>query len=249
MADWLGLDGRKVMVAGGSGTIGRAVVEGFVDAGARVAAIDRDADPLAALAADTGAKTVQADLRDYAAAQAAVAEAANTLGGIDVFVHCVGVNNRKPIEEYSAAEWDEIIAVNLSSAFSTAQAALAPMREQGHGRLIFFSSVAGRSGHRDHGPYAATKAALNQLMRVIANEYAARGITANAVAPGYMRTALTERYLAEHPEYEQQLIGLIPARRFGELDEVVGPVLFLASQHAGFITGQVLYIDGGRTVV
>jgi NAD(P)-dependent dehydrogenase (short-subunit alcohol dehydrogenase family) len=84
---------------------------------------------------------------------------------------------------------------------------------------------------------------------VIANEYAARGITSNAVAPGYMRTALTETYLAEHPDYEKQLISLIPARRFGELDEVVGPVLFLASQHAGFITGQVLYIDGGRTVI
>ena len=249
MTDWLGLDGRRVVVAGGAGTIGRALVEGFCGARARVTAIDRDSEPLAALAADSGAQTVQADLRDHDAAHAAVDRARESLGGLDVFVHCVGVNNRKPIEEYSSAEWDEIVAGNLSSAFSTAQAALAPMREQGYGRLIFFSSVAGRSGHRDHGPYAATKAAINQLMRVIANEHAANGITSNAVAPGYMRTALTERYLAEHPDYEQQLINLIPARRFGELDEVVGPVLFLASRHAGFITGQVLYIDGGRTVI
>jgi gluconate 5-dehydrogenase len=246
MADWLGLEGRRVAVAGGAGTIGRAVVEGFAGVGARVAAIDRGGEPLEQLDLE---HKIGADLRDQAAAHAAVAQAREALGGLDVFVHCVGVNNRKPIEDYSAGEWDEIIAVNLTSAFATSQAVLPPMRDQGHGRLIFFSSVAGRSGHRDHGPYAATKAGLNQLMRVIANENAAHGITANAVAPGYMRTALTERYLAEHPETEQTLVGLIPAKRFGELDEVVGPVLFLASKHAGFITGQVLYIDGGRTVV
>jgi NAD(P)-dependent dehydrogenase (short-subunit alcohol dehydrogenase family) len=249
MTDWLGLEGRKVVVAGGAGTIGRALVEGFAGVGARVAAIDRSGAPLDELAAETGAAMVEADLREQKAAHTALAQAREAIGGIDVFVHCVGINNRKPIDDYTAAEWDEIIAVNLTSAFATAQAALAPMREQGFGRLIFFSSVAGRSGHRDHGPYAATKAAINQLMRVIANENAPHGVTANAVAPGYMRTALTERYLAEHPDYEKQLIGLIPARRFGELEEVVGPVLFLASQHSSFITGQVLYIDGGRTVV
>jgi gluconate 5-dehydrogenase len=249
MAEWLGLEGRRVVIAGGAGTIGRALVEGFAGVGAHVAAIDRSSAPLAELAAETGAQTVAADLREQAAAHTAVAQASEALGGLDVFVHCVGINDRKPIDDYSPAEWDEIVAVNLTSAFATAQAALPSMREQRNGRLIFFSSVAGRSGHRDHGPYAATKAAINQLMRVIANENAVHGVTANAVAPGYMRTALTERYLAEHPDYEQQLIGLIPARRFGELEEVVGPVLFLASQHASFITGQVLYIDGGRTVV
>jgi NAD(P)-dependent dehydrogenase (short-subunit alcohol dehydrogenase family) len=249
MTDWLGLEGRKVVVAGGAGTIGRALVEGFVGVGARVAAIDRSGSPLDELAAATGAATIEADLREQKAAHTALAQAREAIGAIDVFVHCVGINNRKPIDDYTAAEWDEIIAINLTSAFASAQAALPPMREQGFGRLIFFSSVAGRSGHRDHGPYAATKAAINQLMRVIANENAPHGVTANAVAPGYMRTALTERYLAEHPDYEKQLIGLIPARRFGELEEVVGPVLFLASQHSSFITGQVLYIDGGRTVV
>ena len=123
------------------------------------------------------------------------------------------------------------------------------MRGQGHGRLIFFSSVAGRSGHKHHGPYAATKGAINQLTRVIAHEYAAAGITANAVAPGYMDTALTKKYLAEHPDKREELIRLVPAQRFGQLQEVVDPVLFLASERAGFINGQVLYIDGGRTVV
>jgi len=239
MSDWLGLGGKKVIVAGGAGTIGGALVDGFEQAGATVAIIDLE-PPQGGFAAD---------LRDADAATAAIGQAIQALGGLDVFVHCVGINNRKGIEEYSTQEWDDIVGINLSSAFHTAQAALAPMREQGHGRLIFFSSVAGRSGHKLHGPYAATKGAINQLTRVIAHEYAAAGITANAVAPGYMETALTNAYLAEHPDKKDELIRLIPAQRFGKLQEVVDPVLFLASDRAGFINGQVLYIDGGRTVV
>jgi NAD(P)-dependent dehydrogenase (short-subunit alcohol dehydrogenase family) len=123
------------------------------------------------------------------------------------------------------------------------------MRAQGNGRIVFFSSVAGRSGHKLHGPYAASKGAINQLMRVLAHEYAEHGVTANAVAPGYMDTELTRRYLEDHPDRRRALVELIPAGRFGTLPEVVGPVLFLCSPHAAFITGQVLYIDGGRTIV
>jgi NAD(P)-dependent dehydrogenase (short-subunit alcohol dehydrogenase family) len=242
MTDWLGLGGRKVVIAGGAGTIGAALVDGFKGAGATVAVID--------LEPGAGSRLVfAADLRDPEAARAAIDRAAEALGGLEVFVHCVGINNRKGIEDYSTQEWDDIVGINLSSAFHTAQAALAHMREQGQGRLIFFSSVAGRSGHKHHGPYAATKGAINQLTRVIAHEYAAAGITANAVAPGYMDTALTEKYLAEHPDKREELVRLIPAQRFGQLQEVVDPVLFLASERAGFINGQVLYIDGGRTVV
>jgi gluconate 5-dehydrogenase len=239
VTDWLNLDGRRVIVAGGAGTIGAALVDGFERARANVAVVDLKPP-------DGG---FAADLRDPDAARAAMTDAVDALGGLDVFVHCVGVNHRKGIEEYAPREWDDIMGINLSSAFYTAQAALPHLREQGGGRLIFFSSVAARSGHRLHGPYAATKGAINQLMRVIAHEYAADGITANAVAPGYMETALTNRYLAENPDKRDELIRLIPAERFGRLQEVVDPVLFLASERAAFINGQVLYIDGGRTVV
>lgn len=244
MSDWLGLADRRVLVAGGAGTIGSALVDGFLAAGAQVAVVDLQAEPSEQLAA-----AHSADLSDPDAARQAVVTVREQLGGLDAFVHCVGINDRRPIEDYDAADFDRIIAINLTSAFHTATEAAVGMRGQGGGRIVFFSSVAGRSGHKLHGPYAASKGALNQLMRVIAHEYAAHGVIANAVAPGYMDTALTREYLAANPDKRRALIELIPAGRFGQLEEVVGPVLFLCSPHASFITGQVLYIDGGRTIV
>jgi len=245
MPDWLGLDGRRVVVAGGAGTIGRALVSGFLDARATVGVIDLDVSDVPA-----GISAIeQADVSDPELARNSLSSVRTQLGGLDVLVHCVGINDRRPIESYSATDWDRIVDVNLTSAFHLAAEAAVGMREQGHGRIVFFSSVAGRSGHKLHGPYAATKGAINQLMRVIAHEYAPHGVTANAVAPGYMDTELTRRYLTDNPDKRQALIELIPAGRFGTLPEVVDPVLFLCSPHASFITGQVLYIDGGRTIV
>lgn len=245
MPDWLGLGGQRVVVAGGAGTIGSALVSAYRNAGAQVGVIDLDISRVGSRAA----VKEQADLSDPDSARASLQSVREQLGGLDVLVHCVGINDRKPIESYTAIEWDRIIGANLSSAFHLGAQAAAAMREQGRGRIVFFSSVAGRSGHKLHGPYAATKGAINQLMRVIAHEYAVHGVTANAVAPGYMDTDLTRRYLTDHPDKRQALIDLIPAGRFGTLQEVVDPVLFLSSPRASFITGQVLYIDGGRTIV
>ena len=234
-----------MLVAGGSGTIGGALVKGFLDAGAAVGVMDLRTDGI-----EAGVSTAhEADLSDASQAREAVAVVRDELGGLDVFVHCVGINDRRPIENYRPEDWDRIVSVNVTSAFHTATEAAVGMRDQRRGRIVFFSSVAGRSGHKLHAPYAASKGALNQLMRVLAHEYAEHGVTANAVAPGYMDTELTRAYLAENPDKRQALIGLIPAGRFGTLQEVVGPVLFLCSSHASFITGQVLYIDGGRTIV
>jgi gluconate 5-dehydrogenase len=251
MDDWLGLARARVLIAG-AGSLGGALAAGFVEAGAEVAVIDVSDNRLTELAQHTGLaadRLIAADLSSAAAAQAAVGAGQAALGGLDVFVHGVGINDRRPIAEYTEADWNSIISVNLSSAFFTAQGALETMRAQGRGRVVFFSSVAGLMGHRNHGPYAASKGAINQLTKVMAHEYAADGVTVNAVAPGYMETHLTTAYLDDHPAERDRLVSLIPAGRFGRLEEVVGPVLFLASARASFITGHILYIDGGRTVV
>jgi gluconate 5-dehydrogenase len=249
---WLGLRGARVVVAGAGG-IGAECIRGFAAAGARVLAVDRDEARLAEVAGAAGRDDARvlglvADLTEPGSGERAVAEAERAFGGVDVLLHCVGVNDRRPVLEFTEAEWERVLRTNLSSAFGIAQAAGRRMVAAGSGRLVFLSSVSGLLAHKDHGPYAASKGGLNQLMRVMAAEWAGSGVTVNAVAPGYIETPLTAGYLAQ-PGVREGLVGMVPAGRLGAPGEVVGPVLFLASPHASFITGHVLYIDGGRTLV
>lgn len=243
---WLGLAQSRVLVIGAGG-IGGAVARGFAAQGARVAVIDRDEERLSDLAADEVTARV-ADVTDEVALGAAVASATVALGGLDVAVHCVGMNDRRELLEFTIAEWDRIVRVNLTSAFLLVRDAGPHLLESRFGRLIFLSSVAGTLGHAHHGPYAATKGGINQLARVTAREWAPRGATVNAVAPGYIETALTADYLAR-PGVRDELVRLVPAGRLGIADEVVDTILFLASPRASFITGQVVHVDGGRTLV
>jgi NAD(P)-dependent dehydrogenase (short-subunit alcohol dehydrogenase family) len=248
VSGWLGLEESRVLVAG-AGSIGAAITTGFAQAGASVVAVDADGDRLRTLATSTPlAGTLTADLATASGCREACGEAINMLGGLDVLVHCIGVNRRVAIDEYSDDDWAHILAVNLSSAFWLLQDALPPMRAQRHGRIVLFSSVAGRMPHREHGPYAATKAALDQLARVAAHESAADGVTVNTVAPGYTETNLTRDYLEDEAR-RRAILSLVPAGRLGNVQDVVGPTLFLASEQARFVTGHVLVVDGGRTLV
>ena len=248
MTDWLGLGDRPALVAGAGG-IGAAVALALARAGARVAVTDVDEQRLAAVAsAGLGIKTVTADLTAAAAARQAVRDAAGLLGGLDVFVHAVGVNDRRPVLRTPDEVWERIIDVNLKSAVWTAQAAGALMVPAGHGRIVFLSSVSGLLVHADHAPYAATKGGVNQLCRVMAREWAPHGVTVNAVAPGYTETELTRGHLAK-PGVRDGLTALVPAGRLGTTDDLVGPVLFLCSAQSAFVTGHVMYVDGGRTLV
>ena len=195
-----------------------------------------------------GIATVAADLTSAAPPGGRSATPPGLLGGLDVFVHAVGVNDRRPVLETPDEVWDRIIDVNLKSAVWTAQAAGALMVPAGYGRIVFLSSVSGLLAHADHAPYAATKGGVNQLCRVMAREWAPHGVTVNAVAPGYTETELTRAYL-EKPGVREGLTRLVPAGRLGTADDLAGPILFLCSAQSAFVTGHVMYADGGRTLV
>lgn len=252
MTDWLGLKDKRAIVAGAGG-IGGACALALASAGARVVAVDLDEERLQSLqkrAAEAGAdlKVVCADLTDAATCQVLIEEASASLGGLDIFLHAVGMNDRRPVVDVPDDTWQRIIDTNLSSAFWTARAAGRLMCEAGHGRVVFLSSVSGLLAHENHAPYAASKGGVNQLCRVMAREWASSGVTVNAVAPGYTETDLTREYLAK-PGMRDGMTELVPAGRLGTVDDLVGPVLFLSSDQSAFVTGHVLYVDGGRTLV
>jgi gluconate 5-dehydrogenase len=251
LVDWLGLGGRGALVVGAGG-LGAACAQALAAQGARVVLCDIDAGRLGELAgritgAGGWAETVRADLRSPDESRAAVSEAVEQLGRLDVFVHAVGRNDRRPILDLDDDAWQSLLTLNLSSAWWTGQAVGRVMCAQRGGRMVFLSSVSGLLAHADHAPYAASKGGLNQLTRVMAREWAAYGVGVNAVAPGYIETELTSEYLAR-PGVRDGLTALVPCGRLGQPGEVADAVTFLASDRSAFITGHVLYVDGGRVL-
>ena len=245
MQDWLGLAARRAVVVGAGG-FGVACAEELLRVGAQVYLADRDAERLQSLG-EPALHTGVWDVTQPDAAEGLVEQASERLGGLDILVHAVGVNDRRSVLELELEDWHRVLEVNLTSAFTLGRAAGRRMVEQGSGRIVFFSSVSGLLAHPHHGPYAASKGGMNSLAKVMAVEWADRGVTVNAVAPGYTESALTEAYL-QRPGVREGLVAKVPAGRLGTLQDVVGPVLFLCSPRASFMTGQVLYVDGGRTL-
>ncbi len=227
-----GLSGRVAVVTGAGRGIGQRIAEVLAGNGAKVAALDLEAPD------HEGILGIATDVSDEAAIEAAFKKVEAELGTVSVLVLNAGIYPIVPFEETTREIWDRTMAINLTGAFMCARRALPGMREQGYGRLVGIGSSAGKAGgKRSVAAYAASKAGVMTLMKSIANEYAKYGITANALAPALIDTPM----IAD----TRDLVNLIPVGRFGTVDEVASLVAFLASEHAGYITGEVTDINGG----
>jgi gluconate 5-dehydrogenase len=235
------LSGRTALVTGSTRGLGLALARGLAAAGARVAINGRSPEAVEAVAATfEDAVAAPFDVTDEHAVSAAV----ERLGRLDVLVNNAGITLRRPLEEVSLADWERMLAVNLTSAFLVARAVAPGMIERGSGKIVNVGSVMSELARPTVGPYAATKGALKLLTQSMCAEWARHGIQANGIGPGYFRTELTEPLQADG-EFDAWLRARVPAGRWGEPHELAGAVVFLASAASDFVNGQMLYVDGG----
>jgi 3-oxoacyl-[acyl-carrier protein] reductase len=243
------LSGQVALVTGASRGIGKAIALALGRSGAKVACIARNEEKLketaAEIAAAGGAATVHAcDVVDSAAVQRAVEAVVEEGGRLDIVVNNAGITRDTLIPRMSDEEWDDVIATNLRSVFLLTRAATLVMMRQRSGRIINISSVSGLMGNPGQANYSASKAGVIGLTQTVAREIAGRKVTVNAICPGFISTEMTD---ALGPMVQEEVKKRVPAKRLGEAEEVADAVLYLASDSASYITGQVITIDGGLT--
>jgi 3-oxoacyl-[acyl-carrier protein] reductase len=242
------LTGKKALVTGASGGIGGAVARALHAQGATVALSGSRVAPLEALAAELGdrAHVTPCDLSDGAAVDALPKAATDAMGGLDILVNNAGVTRDNLFMRMSDAEWDQVIAVNLTAAFRLSRACLRGMMKARWGRIVSVTSIVGVTGNPGQGNYAASKAGLIGMSKSLAQEVASRNITVNCVAPGFIETAMTG---ALNDQQKEKLLGGIPAGRMGRAEEIAAAVVYLASEEAAYVTGQTLHVNGGMAMI
>jgi gluconate 5-dehydrogenase len=245
------LAGKTALVTGSSTGIGYALAGGLAAAGATVVLNARGTDKLETAAQrlrDAGAAvhTAAFDVTSAEAVSAAIAAIERDIGAIDILVNNAGVQRRAPLEEFPKAQWDELMRINVDSVFLVGQAVARQMIPRRRGKMINICSVQSELGRPNIAPYAASKGAVKMLTKGMAIDWGQYGIQVNGLGPGYFKTELTEA-LVKNEEFSRWLIARTPSRRWGDVEDLVGAAIFLASDASNFVNGHILYVDGGVT--
>jgi NAD(P)-dependent dehydrogenase (short-subunit alcohol dehydrogenase family) len=245
----LPLAGRVAVVIGGTSGIGLALVRGLAEAGADVVPISRRQEQVEAAAAEVETRgkrsaRIVADVSDRASLDSALQQVLNEFAGVDILVNCAGITKRTPTIDVSDEEWDSIIETNLTGTWRSCQVFGRHMLDRGYGRIINIASLASFVGLFEVAAYTASKAAVAGLTRALAVEWGERGVNVNAIAPGVFRTALNSNLL-DGTERGKEFRLRTPLKRFGRVEELAGACVFLASEAASFVNGEVLAVDGG----
>jgi len=245
------LTGRRALVTGSSQGIGFALAKGLASAGASIVLNGRNTEKLSRAAESLqgeGATVDQAafDVTDHAASAAGVAKIEAEIGPLDILINNAGMQQRAPLEDFPAQDFDHLMTTNINSVFNVGQAAAQKMIPRGKGKIINICSVMTMLARPGVAPYTASKGAVANLTKGMATDWAQHGLNVNGIAPGYFKTELTDA-LVKDAEFSGWLEKRTPAGRWGTVDELVGAAIYLASDASSFVNGHVLYVDGGMT--
>lgn len=242
------LSGKVACVTGASSGLGQRAAVALAAAGARVVGVARRAEKLDALHAELGDRMVPvaADITDRTAMATLAGDISAPFGAPDIVVHAAGLNTRQAADDVTAEGWDQTLATNLSAPFFLSQALVPAMKEKGWGRIVNFASLQTTRAFPGGIAYGATKGAVGQLTRAMAEAWSPHGITANAIGPGFFPTELTAAVF-DDPERAARNAAQTCAGRNGRIEDIDGPLLFLCSDASAYVTGQILMVDGGFT--